>query len=302
MKPNSGLEKLLAKKEFVIIAGIGIPRGADFKPLEEGYKLLDKKVDAFYIPDNPGANVQLLGLAAAAHIQKLGGEAVLELNCRDRNRIAIQSYILGAAALGIANLLCSAGDHQTLGSFRGAKRVYDIDLVQAIQVAKVMRDEKKFSNGEEIPQPPSILIGAEVNPFADPFDFRVTLMAKKVEAGADFVQTRGVFDLERFGQWMERVRQQELHQKTPILAGITPLVSVEQAKALQEARGMMVPDSIIKRLESSDKPEEEGIKIAGEIIAQVKKMEGVVGVVLHVGGMESLVPDLIKQGGLSKKA
>jgi len=302
MKANSGMEKLLAKEEFVVIASIGIPRGADLKPLEEGYKLLENKVDAFYIPDNPGANVHLLGLAAAVHLQKLGGETVLELNCRDRNRIAMQSYILGAAALGVTNLLCSTGDHQTLGNFRGTKRVYDMDMVQAIQVLKGMRDEKKFSNGEEVPQPPSIFIGAEVNPFADPFEFRATLMAKKVEAGANFVQTRGVFDLERFGQWMELLRQQELHQKVPILAGIIPLVSVEQAKDLQQAPGMMLPDSIIERLESSDKPEEEGIKIAGEIIAQVKKIEGVRGVVLHADGVERLVPNLIKQGGLSSKA
>ena len=294
MKANSGLEKLLAKEQFVVIAGIGLPRGVDLKPLDEIYKLLEKKVDAFYIPDNPGANVHLLGLAAAVHLQKLGGEMVLELNCRDRNRIAIQSYILGAAALGITNLLCSTGDHQSLGNFRGAKRVYDMDLVQAIQVLKGMRDEKRFSNGEGVTQPPSILIGAEVNPFADPFEFRAALMAKKVEAGADFVQTRGVFDLDRFGRWLDLVGQQELLQKAPILAGVIPLVSVEQAKALQEAPGTILPDSIINRLESSSKPEEEGIKIAGEIISQVKKMKGVRGVVLHAEGMERLVPDIIK--------
>ena len=293
MSTNSGLKKLLAKEEFVVIAGIGIPRGADLKPLEERYKLLEKKVNAFYIPDNPGANVHLLGMAAAVHLQKLGGETVLELNCRDRNRIAIQSSILGAAALGIPNLLFSTGDHQTLGNFRGAKRVYDVDLTQAIQIAREMRDEKKFSNGEELAQPPAIFIGAEVNPFADPFEFRPALMAKKVEAGSDFVQTRAVFDLERFGKWIKLVRQQEPLQKIPILAGIIPLVSLEQAKALQEAPGMMVPDSLIQRLESSGKPEEEGIKIAKEIIAQVKKMEGVRGIVLHAGGMESLVSQLI---------
>ncbi len=293
MSANSGLKKLLDKGEFVIIAGIGIPRGADFKTLEERYKLSEKKVNAFYIPDNPGANVHLLGLAAAVHLQKLGGETVLELNCRDRNRIAIQSSILGAAALGIPNLLFSTGDHQTLGNFRGAKRVYDVDLTQAIQIARGMRDEKKFSNGEEVEHPPSIFIGAEVNPFADPLEFRPALMAKKVEAGADFVQTRAVFDLERFGKWIKLVRQQESLQKTSILAGIMPLVSVEHARALREAPGMMVPDSLIQRLESSSKPDEEGIKIAKEIITQVKKMEGVRGIVLHASGMESLIPQLI---------
>jgi methylenetetrahydrofolate reductase (NADPH) len=220
--------------------------------------------------------------------------------CRDRNRIAMQSDILGAAALGIKNLLCLSGDHQSFGNHPEAKNVYCLDSIQLIAMVKQMRDEKKFSSGDPIKEhEPKLFIGAVANPFADPLEFRVVRLAKKIAAGADFIQTQCIFDLDRFEEWMKLVVEQGLHKKAYILAGISPVRSSRALKYMKEnVAGMSIPDELIARMDAADDPKEEGVKIACEMIERVKNIEGVSGLHLMPIGWESITPVILEKTGL----
>jgi methylenetetrahydrofolate reductase (NADPH) len=232
-------------------------------------------------------------------------EPVIQITCRDRNRIAIQSDVLGAYALGVRNILCLSGDHQSFGNHQGARNVYDLDSIQLIGALKGMRDGKVFLCGEEIRNSktspvvePKVFIGAAENPFGDPFEFRVIRLAKKVKAGADFIQTQCIYDMERFEEWMRQVRERGLHRKVKILAGVTPLKAVAMAKYMRGVAGLTVPDYYIERLEKAEDQAEEGIRICVEQIQRFRQIEGIAGVHIMAIEWEKRVPEIVERAGL----
>jgi methylenetetrahydrofolate reductase (NADPH) len=256
-------------------------------------------VDAVNLTDNQSAIVRMSSIASAIIVLLEGLEPVIQMTCRDRNRIAIQSDILGAAAFGIKNILCLSGDHMSSGNHPNAKPVYDLDSTSLIAMVKAMRDDKKFQCGEEIKVEPRMFIGGAANPFAEPFDWRVTRLEKKIKAGVDFIQTQAIFDMQRFEEFMKEVVHRELHKQVYILAGLLPARS---AKALaymrDEVPGMRVPDEILKRMENAEDPKEEGVNICAELIKQIRGIEGVAGVHIMPVMWESITPTLVERAGL----
>jgi len=301
MTSESHLEKMLEQGEFAVTSECGPPRGADAEVIKKKGALLKGTVDAINVTDNQTSVVRMSSLSSCVLLTQIGVEATLQMVTRDRNRIAIQSDILGAAALGINNILCLSGDHQKFGDHSTAKNVYDIDSIHLIQTVKHMRDEGKFLGGEELKGVPKLFIGAAANPFADPFESRVVRLAKKVAAGVQFIQTQCIFNLERFAQWMEQVRNRGLHEKVHILGGVTPMKSVGMANYMKNmVPGMDVPDALIARIKGveKDKRAEEGVKIAIETIQQLKEMEGVHGVHIMAIEWEEMVPRIAEEAGL----
>jgi methylenetetrahydrofolate reductase (NADPH) len=221
------------------------------------------------------------------------------MTCRDRNRRAMQSDILGAAALGMKNILCLTGDHQCFGDHPEAKGVFDIDSVQQLNMFREMRDESKFQSGEEMKVAPKLFLGSAANPFADPFKYRAPRLAKKIKAGSDFIQTQIIYNIKKFEEWMGHVRDMGLHKKVSILAGITPIKSLGMAKYMkQNVPGLDVPDEIIQRLEGVKSKKAEGINICLETIEQVRKIEGVAGVHLMAIEWEESIPEIVERAGL----
>jgi methylenetetrahydrofolate reductase (NADPH) len=301
MTSDSHLEKMLEQGEFAVTSECGPPRGADAEVIKKKGALLKGTVDAINVTDNQTSVVRMSSFSSCVLLTQIGLEATLQMVTRDRNRIAIQSDILGAAALGINNILCLSGDHQKFGDHSTAKNVYDIDSIHLIQTVKHMRDEGKFLGGEELKGIPKLFIGAAANPFADPFESRVVRLAKKVAAGVQFIQTQCIFNLERFAEWMEQVRDRGLHEKVHILGGVTPMKSVGMANYMKNmVPGMDVPDALIARIKGveKDKRAEEGVKIAVETIQQLKEMEGVHGVHIMAIEWEEMVPRIAEEAGL----
>lgn len=299
--PESKLERLLNQGEFVVTGELGPPRDSDRSVIEKKAKILKGSADAFNITDCQTAVVRMSSIAAGAILIGMGLEPIIQMTCRDRNRIAIQSDLLGAAAIGAKNLLCLTGDHQKFGNHPAARGVFDLDSVQLIQMVKEMRDNKKFQSGEEIKVEPRLFIGAAANPFADPFHFRAVRLGKKAIAGADFIQTQIVYDVKRFKEWMKIVRDMGLHEKVFILAGVAPFKSAGMAKYMKNSvPGMEVPDTLIERMIKTKKEtvKEEGIKICVEIIEQVRAIEGVAGVHIMAIEWEEAVPIITKMAGL----
>lgn len=301
MKAGSNLEKVLAAGHFAVTAECGPPQGADRKVIERKAGYLKGYVDAVNVTDNQTSIVRMSSLASCVLLSQLGLEPTMQMTTRDRNRIALQSDIFGACALGIKNLLCLTGDHQRFGNHPTAKNVFDVDSIQFLQIVKTMRDEGKTAAGTDIEGRPALFIGAAANPFADPFEFRVLRLAKKVAAGADFIQTQCIFNVQKFAKWMEMVRDRGLHERTHILAGVTPLKSVGMARYMKESvAGMDVPDEIINRMRvaGKDKAREEGINICVETIEQLRQIEGVHGIHLMAIEWEEIVPTIVQRAGL----
>ncbi len=300
LKSGSNLEKLLRKGEFVVTSELGPPRGASREAVEKKAELLKGYADAFNLTDCQTAMVRLSSIASGAILLNMGMEPVVQLTCRDRNRIAMQSDILGAAALGMKNLLCLTGDHQCFGDHPEAKGVFDLDSINQLDMFRQMRDEKTFQSGEELKtEEPKLFLGAAENPFADPFQYSAARLAKKVKAGADFIQTQIIYNVEKFEEWMGMVRAMGLHKKVSILAGVTPIRSLGMAKYMKKnVPGMDVPDELIKRLEGAEKKKAEGINICLEVIERVKKIEGVSGVHIMAVECEVIVPEITEIAGL----
>ena len=305
-KSESHLEKLLAAGHFAVTAELGPPKSADVEVIRTKAASLKGNVDAVNITDNQTAIVRMSSIAAGALAMKEGVEPVIQITCRDRNRIAIQSDVLGAYALGLRNILCLTGDHQVFGNHPTSKNVYDMDAIQLLQMLKGMRDDRKFACGDDIRNSktspgvaPRIFIGAAANPFADPFEFRAVRLAKKVKAGADFVQTQCIYDMERFETWMKQVRNLGLHEKVKILAGVTPLKSLGMAKHMRDnVAGLTVPDSYIERLEKAQDKAAEGIQICVEQIRKLREIEGVAGVHIMAIEWESKIREIADRAGL----
>ena len=301
LKSGSNLEKVLEAGHFAFTGECGPPKGANVEHLKEKAAHLKGVVDAVNLTDNQTAVVRMSSWAAATLLIQDGIEPVFQLVCRDRNRLAIQSDILGVYAMGVRNMLCLSGDHQSFGNHPEAKNVYDIDSMQLIALVKKMRDEGKFINDEEIDVPPKLFIGAACNPFADPFEFRVHRLAMKIEAGVDFIQTQCIYNMEKFTDFMKRAVDMGLHEKCYILAGVTPMKSIGMAQYMAKSvPGMDVPESLIKRLRGAGKGKvaEEGIKFALEQIEEFKEMEGVAGIHLMAIEWEHRVPEIAERAGV----
>ena len=300
MKSAGRLEKVLTAGEFAVTAELGPPQNANPEAIKKKSQHCIGNVDGANITDNQTAIVRMSSIAAGAIALSCGVEPIIQMVCRDRNRLAMQSDILGAAALGIQNLLCLSGDHQTFGNHPDAKNVYDVDSMQLIAMVKRMRDDKQFLCGDEIKEhEPKLFIGAVANPFADPFEFRVMRLAKKIDAGADFIQTQCIFDMKKFAEWMKMVVDEGLHKKTYILAGLTPVRSHKALKYMKNnVAGMSIPDELITRMELAEDPKEEGVKVCVEMIEQIKSMEGVSGIHLMPIGWESITPVILERAGL----
>jgi 5,10-methylenetetrahydrofolate reductase len=299
MKAGTNLEKVLESSSFAVTAEAGPPKGTSAAVVQRKAGLLRHCCDAVNVTDNQTAIVRMSSLAGCTLLKQQGVDPVMQIVVRDRNRIAIQSDILGAVALGIGNILCLSGDHQQFGNHPTAKNVFDIDSIQLIQTLKNMRDEKQFLCGEAISGEVPLYIGAAANPFADPFEFRVVRLAKKVKAGADFIQTQAVYDVTKFTKWMEMVCERGLDGQTHILAGVIPIRSVGMARYMRDyVSGVSVPDEIITRLEEAKSAKEEGLKIALEIIEQIKEIPGVHGIHIMAVGWEDIVPEIVERAGL----
>ena len=291
----STLKKTLLAGHLAVTSECGPPRGSDPGPITEKAELIRNHVDAINITDNQTSVTRLCSLAACIRIKLMGVEPVLQMVTRDRNRIALQSDILGAASYDIHNILCLSGDHQSFGDCPNGQNVHDLDSIQLIQAVRYMRDEGKFLGGDDIKRPPAMFVGAAANPFADPFHIRALRLAKKVNAGVEFIQTQCIYNLDRFEKWMEMVRDLGLTEKVYILAGLTPFKSAGMAKYMKNrVPGMDVPDETIQRLQGAGKGKvaAEGIKMACEQIEEFKEMKGVHGVHLMAIEWEHKVPEI----------
>ena len=299
MKSGTNLEKVLTEGYFAVTSELGPPKGTSADFVRRHAEVLKSHVDAANITDNQTAVVRMSSVAACAIIKQMGLDPVVQMTCRDRNRIAMQSDILGAVALDIGNLLCLSGDHQKFGNHPEAKNVHDIDSMQLIQMVKRMRDEDQFLSGDKVFGGVPMFIGAAANPFADPFEFRPLRLEKKVSAGVDFIQTQGVFDVERFARYMEMVRDRGLHEQVYILVGIIPMKSAGMARYMRDyVAGLTVTNELVKRMEEAEDAKEEGVRIAVELIEQIREIEGVHGVHIMAVAWESIVPVIVERAGL----
>ncbi len=318
MKSGSNLEKVLEAGHFAVTAELGPPMSASGKEVKEKMEILRGNADAFNITDNQTAVVRLSSIAAAIMLIQDGMEPVMQMTTRDRNRIAIQADILGAAAFGIKNCLCIAGDHQSfsaagqLKGHPGAKNVYDVDSIQLCAILKKMRDEGLMEGGDPIEEPPKLFVGAAWTPMGDPVDFRVMRLAKKAGAGADFIQTQGIYDVKQFAEIMKKVRNLGLHEKTAILAGIIVPKNAGMLRYMNNfVAGVTVPDELIKRfpkIKKADPPEKKkearaksreiALDITVELIEQCREIEGVSGVHIQAIEWEKAVPKIVDRAGL----
>lgn len=299
MKAGTNLEKVLESGEFAVSTEVGPSKGSVASVIQRKGELLKSCCDAMNVTDNQSAVVRMSSWASCVMLKQMGLDPVMQIVVRDRNRLAIQSDVLGAAALGIGNILCLSGDHQMLGNHPNAKGVYDLDSIQLIQMLKTMRDERKFQCGEDISGEVPIYIGAAANPFADPFEYRVIRLAKKVKAGADFIQTQAVFDVAKFGKWMEMVRERGLDKQVHILAGVIPIKSAGMARYMRDyVSGVYVPNEIVTRLEDAKEAKEEGIAMCLDTIEQLKDIEGVHGIHIMAVAWEDIIPRIVEAAGL----
>jgi methylenetetrahydrofolate reductase (NADPH) len=250
----SKLEKILKAGHLAVTSECGPPRGSDPEAVTKKAELIKDHVDAINITDNQTSVTRMCSLAACIRLKLMGIEPVLQMVTRDRNRIALQSDILGAASYDIHNILCLSGDHQSFGDCAQGQNVHDLDSMQLIQTVRHMRDEGKFLGGDDIKRPPQMFVGAAANPFADPFEIRVPRLAKKIAAGVEFIQTQCIYNLDKFEEWMKQVRDRGLHEKVYIMAGLTPMKNVGMARYMKKrVPGMDVPDEIVQRLADTPK-------------------------------------------------
>lgn len=301
MKSGSNLERVLAAGHFSVTAECGPPRGADPNVVLEKAAYVKGNVDACNVTDNQTSVVRMSSLAGCILVEQSGVEPLIQMVVRDRNRIALQSDLLGASALGIRNLLCLSGDHQKFGDDPQSKNVFDIDSMQLIHMVKTMRDEGVFPSGDKLDGAIKFYIGCAVNPFADPYEIRVARLQLKMEAGADFVQTQCIYNMPKFKTYLEDAKKLGLHEKIKILAGVTPLKSAGMAKFMNRmVAGMDIPDEVIKRIadEPKEKQAAKGIEMCIEQIQEIKELEGVAGIHVMAIEWEEKLNEIIGGAGL----
>ncbi len=313
MKSGTNLERVLAAGHFAVTGEIGPPKNFDAEVIRKKAGLIEGCVDAANVTDNQTGIVRMSSIATGIILVREGLEPIVQMTCRDRNRLAIQSDLLGAAAHGIGGVLCLSGDHQSFGNHPGAKNVHDIDSMQLVHMVKEMRDAGKFQCGEEIVGGgPPFFIGAAANPFAEPIDLRPHRLAKKAAAGADFIQTQLIYDMDMFRDYMRRVVDLGVHEKTAILAGVGPLKSSGMARYMRDhVPGMRVPDAIVERMEGAvagigkeDKAARqeawraEGIKLCIEQIEELREIEGIAGIHIMAIEWEAAIRPIVEGAGL----
>lgn len=297
----SSLEEILRAGHFAVTAELNPPDSADPEDVYKAAKVLDEVCDGINAVDAPGANCHTSSVAMCALLTRVGYEPVYQVTCRDRNRIALQGDMLGAAAMGVLNVLCLTGDDVTSGDQPEAKRVFDFDSIQLLRTARTMRDQGVFLSGRKITTPPCFFLGAVANPFVPPYEWRPQRLAKKIAAGADFIQTQYCFDVPRIQEYMRQVRDLGLDKQVYILVGVGPLRSAKAAEFMRsKVPGVVIPDEIVNRLQETPKErqQEEGKQICIEIIEQVREIEGVAGIHIMAYRQEELVADIVKESGL----
>jgi len=294
---KSNLERILSEGKFAVTAEIGPPKGSDSSKIINKAEKLKGFAHAFNITDNQTAVVRMSSLSGCSILLDMKMEPIMQISCRDRNRIALQSDVLGASAIGVRNILFITGDHQSFGNHPDAKGVYDLDSIQLIQIVKNMRDEGIFQSGDKIlSKNPEIFIGGAANPFADPFDYRVDRLEKKIEAGTDFIQTQSVFNLEKFNIWMDEVCSRGLDKKVHILAGITPLKSIKMTERMKfHVPGVDISNEIYHRMKNASDEKKEGYDIANELICKVKEIKGIHGIHITALFWEDIIPTLVNE-------
>ena len=304
LRSGSRLERVLRSGLFAVTAELNAPDSADPEDVYKNALVLSEVCDGINATDGSGANCHMSSMGCCALLTRAGYDPVLQVSCRDRNRIAIQGDLLGAAAMGVKNVLCLTGDDVTNGDQPEAKRVFDFDSIQLLQVARMMRDQGVFLSGRKLSTPPRFFLGAAANPFVPPLEWRPHRLAKKVAAGADFIQTQYCFDIGRFKQYMQRVRDLGLHERVFILAGVGPLRSDKAAEFMRtKVPGVWIPDEIVERLRKTPKAQKkaEGIQICVEMIQQIHEIEGVHGVHLMAYRQEETVAQIVEMAGLLER-
>lgn len=296
---DSRFEQLLASGEFAVTAEFSPPDSADPAEVHARLDYFREGVDAINVTDGSGANCHMSSLGVSALLMQAGFEPVMQITCRDRNRIAIQGDILGAAALGIRNLLCLTGDSTLVGDHPDAKPVCDLDSMSLLQTARVMRDESRFLSGRKLSSVPRLFLGGADNPFAPPYGMRPMRLARKIAAGAQFVQTQYCFDLALLESYMQHVRDEGLHERCHILIGVGPIGSAKTARWLRsKVPGVHIPDKVVKRLEQAADSRVEGRKICVELIQAIRAIRGIAGVHIMATRQEHLIPDIVRESGV----
>jgi len=298
MRAGSRLERILAAGEFAVTAEIEPPASGDSTAVRRQAIMYRGIADACNVTDCQRALVRISSLAAAALALQEGVEPVMQMVLRDRNRIALQADLLGASALGIRNVLCLWGDPPTAGNEKDAKGVFDLKTEEMIAMFRTLRDEGVLRGGERVDQPPKVFIGAAADPFRGTKEESFEKLRGKVTAGADFIQTQAVYDVDAFEEWMRLVRKEWLHSRVYILAGIIPLRSAKFAKFMVDKIGAVIPKRILDRMEKAPNPKSEGVSIAVRTIKAMRKIEGVRGVHLMPINWDGVVPELVKEAGL----
>lgn len=305
-EPVSNLHRALRNGDFVVSVEVVPPRVPSFAQLDEVIEAVRDVAVAVNVTDFAGANVRMSSAMVCNYLLDKGVEPILQMTCRDRNRLAMQGDLLGLLAQGLRNVFCVTGDHLSLGDHPQAKPVYDLDSVLLLQMYDGMRKRAVFANGDAIRETPKkpivrprFCLGAACNPFADPFEFRVDRLEKKSAAGADFVQTQCIFDLDRFSRFMELVRARGLHRRIKIIGGVMPCKSHRPLLYMRDnVPGMRIPEAVIERLEGAADKKAEGVNIAVETAQALHEMEGVAGIHIMTLSWEEIAPVIVDRAGL----
>lgn len=300
-KSNGHLEKILRQGHFAVTTELTPPDSANPQEVFDEAAMLASSVDAFNATDGSGAHCHMSSISICALLTRAGYPMVMQVSCRDRNRIAIQGDVLGGSAMGVSNVLCLSGDDVTVGDQPEAKRVFDFDSIQLLRTIRIMRDKGRFLSGRELTEPPRLFLGAASNPFVPPFDWRPLRLAKKIEAGADFIQSQYCYDVPKLKGFMQQIRDLGLDDLVYFLVGVGPLRSVRTAEYMRtKVPGVHIPDEIVQRLRRTpaNKQREEGKRICVEIIEQVREVKGVSGVHIMAYKQQDVVPEIVEEAGL----
>jgi len=305
-QPISRLEAVLRAGHFAVTAELTPPKGATTRPLVRKADMLKGLVDAVNLTDCQTAVVRMSSMACSLVMRERGLEPVMQMTCRDRNLIGIQSDLIGAYAMGVRNLLCLSGDSPRIGDHPNASPVFDVNSFKLLKMVRLMRDTSTLANGQPVKPAPAFFIGAAFNPMSTSLEAMVNRLEKKVEKGADFVQTQMIFDVAAFAALMERVRARGLHERVRILAGVAPLKSVRMAEYMNDhVPGIVVPEHLIQRLRKVDGDPErvlaEGVQVCLEVIEGVRRIEGVAGIHIMAVFCEETVPGIVARAGLTPR-
>ena len=295
------LERVLRRGEFAVTAELNPPDSANPEDVYDRARIFDGWVDGVNAVDASGANCHMSSVGICALLTRMGYAPIMQISCRDKNRIAIQGDVLGAAAMGVANILCLTGDGVQAGDQPGAKPVFDFDSMTLLETIRIMRDNGKFLSGRKLSTPPEVFLGAAINPFAPPFDYRPHRLGKKIAAGAQFVQSQYCFDVPMFRTYMERIRDLGYTEKCFVMCGVGPLASAKTAKWIRSnVPGIHIPDAVIKRLEGAEDQKKEGKQLCIDIINEVKEIPGVSGVHVMAYRQEEYVAEIVDESGVLK--